>query len=106
MKEALQSFGRDETVKTEVMSAAQRIWKSRQPESPSSPKHTSTEEPDLNSALHSLERPYSALCTMEAGVPLGIMQKVMIREGCDESAKAKVMSVAQMIIMEGDRNIK
>jgi len=97
MKEALQSFGRDETVKAEVMSAAQRIWKSRQPESPSSPKRIATEELDLDSALQSLERSYSTLCAKEAGVPLGIMQKVMIKEGRDESAKAKVMSVAQMI---------
>ena len=98
MKEALQSFDvRDETVKAEVMSAAQRIWKSRQPESPSSPKRIATEELDLDSALQSLERSYSTLCAKEAGVPLGIMQRVMIKEGRDESAKAKVMSVAQMI---------
>merc|ERR1711957_47963 len=82
MKEALAQEGRDESVKAQVLSTAQRIWQSRK----SSP------------ATNVFCRTSSNLLAEEADVPLDIMREALAEQGRDESVRPQVMSAAQRIL--------
>ena len=86
--------GREPSAKPQVLSAAQRIWNSR-PGVSATP--AAAEQP-------AFERTYSWECADEIGVPIGVVQEVLTRQGRDRTAKPRVISMAQKIW--SSRNLK
>ena len=95
IQEVLAEEGRDESGRAKVMSAAQRIWNSRQSTSP--PSCAATEDVTIEAVAPILQRSYSALCAEEAGVPIEIMKEVLNNAGRKVEIKQRVLSAAQRI---------